>query len=98
MKEFKSCNILGDDDTFFKGTILRNYYNETDYYDYMLVSLPWDKSGMVMVNITSENNKAGSVYGGMVPYLDEGYSVNLKGFKHAIGNLDSWHIEIQNDY
>lgn len=97
---------ISSKDIFFKGTILRKYNagmnsdkvsKDKNYYDYILVLLPWEDESMLLVNVTENNNKAGSIYTGAVP-IDSSNGqmvVNKEGFKHTLGDaLTDWYIFI----
>lgn len=75
--------------------MLRHYYNKNkDYYDYMLALANWETS-MLVVNVTFNDSKKGSVYSGVIPFSahSDRYVVNRKGFEHTFGNeLDGWFL------
>ena len=87
-------NEIDEDRKFFKGTVLRFYYHDEDYYDYLLASAPWEKD-MMAVNITEDSIKRGYVYAGVIPVTPKNneFAVVKKGFQHAFGkNLDGWFL------
>lgn len=83
---------IEDNREFWRGTLLRFYYNEKKYYDYLLAQAPWENS-MLVVNVTENDNKKGAVYGGVLPVdASEGkFVVKKKDFQHTFGkNLEGW--------
>lgn len=80
---------------FWKGTMLRHYYNENeDYYDYILALALWEKS-MLVINVTSNDSSKGSVYSGVIPFSGNPnkYVVTRNGFEHTFGKeLEGWFL------
>jgi hypothetical protein len=107
MKKIKLIPLhdIDSDQEFWSGTKLRvlnvGMYVEDkseDYYDYILAYANWDSDSMMIVNITENNSKAGSVYGGVIPIrTDLGKAVVTKaGFQHTLGNeLKDWYLIIE---
>lgn len=62
----RPLNSIKQDEEFFKGTIVRFYIDKSLFYDYLLTYAPWEEN-MMLVNITSNDSKRGSVYGGTIP-------------------------------
>ena len=94
-------NSIDENEEFWSGTIIRkinagmNVKNKADdFYDYILAYANWDSDSMMLVNITEQNSKAGSVYGGVIPIFDNEKKVVIKkGFKHTLGNdLKDWYL------
>lgn len=94
---------INDNEEFFRGTILRKYNvglndsvtnNEENYFDYLLVSLPWEKD-MIMINITKGSNKFGAGYTGSIPVntSNGNFSVNKENLQHTLGeDLLDWFL------
>ena len=52
----------------------------------------WDSSSMALVNVTKNNHKAGSVYGGLVNTFGGG-SVNKTALQFTLGEeLKNWYL------
>ena len=94
---------IDENEEFFRGTFLRKYNavlndnvspEEDNFYDYMLVHLPWEKD-MIMVNVTKNSSKIGAGFSGSIPINSQSnqFAVNKKGFQHTLGkNLKDWYI------
>jgi len=107
MKKIKLFPLHDIDSTkeFWSGTKLRvlnvgmNVDDKSeDYYDYILAYASWESESMMIVNITDNNSKAGSVYGGVIPIrTDLGRAVVTKaGFQHTLGKgLKDWYLIIE---
>jgi hypothetical protein len=79
---------------FWRGTLLRFYYNDEDFYDYLLAQASWEEN-MMAVNVTENDIKKGAIYGGVIPVNKEDgeFVVTKKGFQHAFGkNLEGWFL------
>lgn len=79
---------------FWRGTLLRFYYNNDNFYDYLLAQASWEDN-MMAVNITKNDIKKGAVYGGLIPVNKEAgeFVVTKKGFEHTFGkNLEGWFL------
>lgn len=92
----KMISLIGIEDNreFWRGTLLRFYYNEKSYYDYLLAQAPWEEN-MLVVNVTENDNKRGAVYVGVIPVdSSEGkFVVKKKDFQHTFGkNLEGWYL------
>ncbi len=95
---------INNNQLFYAGTKLRKYSVglnvkdiSADYYDYILAYTLWDSKSMMLVNITEGvgKNKAGSVYGGVLPVkLEHGIAVvDKSSFHHTLGDdLKNWYI------
>jgi len=71
-----------------------NVSKENDFYDYMLIYLQWDKSQLLLVNVTRDNTKAGSVMSAIqVDSELGGLAVTCEAVKKAIGEEDVYLIE-----
>ncbi|MCK5776095.1 MAG: hypothetical protein KAH25_07965 [Bacteroidales bacterium] len=101
--KLKSLEEVESHEKFWSGTRLRNYkvglnvkVDEDDYYDYILAYALWEKESMMLVNVTNGlgKNKAGSVYGGVLPVrLDTGSAVvDRASFEFTLGELKDWFI------
>ena len=89
---------IDDNQEFWRGTKLRYFYDESNYYDYLLVHVPWEE-GMLVVNI-SENSKRGATYGGVIPVNIENnnFFVTKKDFQFTFGkDLKDWFLIESND-
>ena len=79
---------------FWRGTLLRFYYNNEEFYDYLLAQASWENN-MIVVNVTENSQKKGAIYGGTIPVNKETaeFVVTKKDFKHAFGkNLEGWFL------
>lgn len=90
----RKLSELSYSEIFFKGTILRNYINKELFYDYMLCYAPWEKN-MLLINITKNNLKKGSAFGGTIPVENnDNFVVDRKGFEYTLGEseLENWFL------
>lgn len=83
--ELIPINDIPDDYEIWKGTVFRvinigmNVPKEKDFYDYMLVNIPWEADFLILVNVTHDNIKAGAVYGTAVKVLSPGVAATVSG-------------------
>ncbi|MBL0744798.1 hypothetical protein [Chryseolinea lacunae] len=68
--------------------------NGMDFYDYMLVDLPWESSYLFLINVTSGNNKAGSLMAAVeTTGASDTKCINREGLTNAIGEVGVFYIE-----
>ena len=76
---------IHDTGEIWRGTVFRvmnigmNVPKEKDYYDYMLVKIPWESEFLILVNVTYDNTKAGAVYGTSVKVSAPGVAATVSG-------------------
>lgn len=79
---------------FWRGTLLRFYYTNEKFYDYLLAQAPWEEN-MIIVNVTANDIKKGAVYGGVIPTIKKSgkFIVTKKSFEHTFGGkLENWFL------
>ena len=83
--ELVSLLDIPDDYEIWRGSVFRvmnvgmNVPKEEDYYDYMLVGIPWESEFLILVNVTHDNTKAGAVYGTSVKVSAPGVASTVSG-------------------
>lgn len=85
---------IAEDRKFWRGTLLRFYYNKENFYDYLLAHAAWEEN-MMAVNVTEKDSKRGAVYGGTIPLNKEDgeFIVTKKDFQYAFGKeLEGWFL------
>ncbi|WP_341224509.1 hypothetical protein [uncultured Arcticibacterium sp.] len=107
MKKIKLTPLqdIDPNQEFWPGTKLRELNvgmnvedKSEDFYDYILAYANWDSGSMMIVNITENNSKAGSVYSGVIPIrTDLGKAIVTKaGFQHTLGKeLYDWYLILE---
>ncbi len=85
---------LDNDTLYSSGTIFRQYKVgmnvntiHEDYYDYMLVDIPWELEHLLLVNVTTNNIKAGYTHCCVKIDNNSGFRmVSVFNLKNAIGD------------
>lgn len=82
-----------DDTEFWPGSVFRitgvgmNVDSHLDFYEYMLINLPWDHEYLIVTNVTHNNTKAGTVLCSVPIYNPSiAKTVNGASLKEALGN------------
>ncbi|MEP1032467.1 hypothetical protein [Ekhidna sp.] len=80
-----SLSEIDESKEFWRGTRIRlmnhgDMHPDDKYFDYQLTELPGDTDHMILVNITEDSHKAGAVYFGLVPIIEESNKrvINIK--------------------
>ena len=91
--ELVPLSSMVDDSKFWPGSVLRlfdvgmNVEKDQDFYDYMLINVPWEGEHLVVANVTHDNSKAGAVMCA-VPIAEPGVSkaVDCAALKKSLGD------------
>lgn len=57
------------------------------FFDYLLVTMPWEKDFMILINVTAGSHKLGAAYAGRVPVAKNSNKVvaTKDGLRQAFG-------------
>jgi hypothetical protein len=69
-----------------------NIPEDLDFHDYIMAYPGWDSKSMALVNITSNNHKTGSVYGGSTNTQGT-TTVTKSALQFTLGEkLENWYL------